>query len=170
MCPNHKFATRKQPMAQMWMWQTHFMCLICLKLAMLLWWSSCSFCALQHCCGEAPARFVIRNVVVVQLLLVLWFGTLLWWGSCSIYNSQCCFGEAPARFVMFNIAMARRLLTNRNCPVRVPDHLGITSTSPRHHPGITSPQTRETHEVELSSVLQLHSKGFNNFFFELSFC
>jgi len=39
--------------------------------AMLLWRSSCSFCDLQHCCGEAPAGFEIRYVVLVKLLLVL---------------------------------------------------------------------------------------------------
>ena len=40
-------------------------------LSMLLWSSSCSFCDLQHCCGEAPARFMLRNVVLVKLLLII---------------------------------------------------------------------------------------------------
>ena len=53
------------------LWSSSCLYLICLKLAMLLWSRSCSFCDLQHCCGEAPARFVIRNVAVGELLLTL---------------------------------------------------------------------------------------------------
>jgi len=46
----------------------------------------------------------------------------------------------------------RGFLTNRNCPMRVADH-----------PGITPARPRENHDVELSSVCWVHSKGFNNY-------
>ena len=58
----------------MWICETHLqigIALIVLWIAMLLWCGSCSFCDLQHCCGAAPARFIIHNVVLVKLLIVL---------------------------------------------------------------------------------------------------
>ena len=84
--------------------------------AMLLWWSSRSYCALlcwcgaAPCCGEALVRFVIHNVAVVLLSLVLYFTMLLWWSSCSFCNSQCCWGAAPVCFVIRNVAVVWILL------------------------------------------------------------
>ena len=58
--------------------------LLVLWFAALLWWSSCSFCNSQCCCGWAPAHFVICNIAVVKLLLVLWFAMLFWTSSYSL--------------------------------------------------------------------------------------
>ena len=68
------FRSGNNYLAQVWMWQTHLQigtALIVLWFAMLLWCSSCSFCDLQHCCGDAPACFVICNIAVMKLLFVL---------------------------------------------------------------------------------------------------
>ena len=137
--------------------------LFVLRLATLLWCCSCSFCELLHCCRAAAARFMICNVVLVPLLLVLQCSILLWLqDSLQVEIAQWGWQIASA--------MARGFLTKRNCPVRVADHLGITSASPRHHPGITSSEIRKHHDVKLSSARWVYSNGFNNFFFELSFC
>ena len=162
--------------AQLWMRQPHFqigIALVVLWFAILLWWSSCSFCDLQHCCGVAPARFAICNIAVVLLLLVLWFAMLFWCCSCSFCNAQyCCGSRIPYKLKLPSEGGRSPLLWLMDSLQNGIAQWGwqITSASPRHHPGITSSQIRENHYVKLSSSRWVHSNGFNNFFFELSFC
>ena len=96
---------------------------------MLLRWSCCSLSELlcccgealarfvirnsHNCCGEAPARFVILNIAVVKLLLVLRFAMLFSYTSCSFCILQCCCGEALARFVIRNVSVVLLLLILR---------------------------------------------------------
>ena len=88
MRPNHMLSMRKQLLGTIVNVSntfTNMNCFDCfmicnvavVQLLLVLWFatllscSSCLFCGLQHCCGEAPARFLIRNVVLVKLLFVL---------------------------------------------------------------------------------------------------
>ena len=107
------------------------------RLTMLLWSSPSSFCNLEYCRGEPPACFAICNVVLVNLLFVLYVAMLLWWAPalfdighvavvkhllillfallvwssfCSLCNLQCCCNKTPTRFVIRNVAVVMLLL------------------------------------------------------------
>ena len=80
------------------------------RLTMLLWSSPSSFCNLEYCRGEPPACFAICNVVLVNLLFVLYVAMLLWWSSCSFWHWPCCCGEAPANFAICIVGMVQLLL------------------------------------------------------------
>ena len=137
--------------------------LLVVQFAMLLWCACCSFGIYKCCCGEALARFAIRNVAVVKLLLALTFAMLPWSSSCSFWDLQCCPSEAPARFAIRNVDVVKLLLALSfamllwwsSC-LFLTSQIRIAQTG--FHPLLFI-----WREKCCSSVPQLHRKGFNYF-------
>ena len=90
---------------------------------MLMWCSSRSFCISQCCCGAAPARFVIRNVAVVRLLLMFHYEQIVNVSKQYVcdaettnwHNCECVFIESPIchKYVCSFVAVLLQLQISR---------------------------------------------------------